>query len=78
MISSEVCWLYWSPISTGKNSIKELLEITLSPTKSILFMGLAKLCIEKNKETRQDEFNDFIFHDALPLVVKFLLIKVKC
>jgi len=28
--------------------------------------------------TSKDEFNDFIFHDALPLVVKFLhLIKVK-
>ena len=53
MISSEVFWLYWSPILTGRIAIKVVLEITLSPTKSILFMGLARLCIENNKETRQ-------------------------
>ena len=53
MISSEVFSLYWSPILTGRIDIKVVLEITLSPTKSILFMELAKLCIEKNRETRK-------------------------
>ena len=53
MISSEVFWLYWSPILTGRIDIKVVLEITLRPTKSILFMGFAKPCIENNKGTRQ-------------------------
>ena len=48
IILFEVWSLYWSPIWTGKSSYKELPCITFSPTKSILFIGLEKPCVEKN------------------------------